>query len=372
MAIALSKLILDRDFSLDLLDCFLNTENVLPLNNGENAEPWIQDKKYKRKNITKLQQQALEFCLLYDKIILYDGYAEIEIVNKNLSEFIEIKSYKEKNSFQLDKGSEIQTCFELKPIIFNTFKKNIVNSWDKEFKKRIANDKEMKKFSDKYADGLYDFMAFWRVGKYDEAIQNTHLPLNEIFPASSRKNIVKSIINAENKNFAFDMIASSFELDSNMQLAKFSKDEGLPIASNRANHVQTSNAKKLHETYTTFCIQMRDEFCHFPIVNSPDELLRLRERHEVIRVRELLNYWCDLMFDTNVELAEKIRQDIRKANQELCKLNNVRKINGIFFYLSFITDAIPIISSILGYSSKIVSVYEQQRRDKVSWLLIGR
>jgi len=114
MAIALSKLILDRDFSFVRL--FLNTENVLPLNNGENAEPWIQDKKYKRRIITKLQQQALEFCLLYDKIILYDGYAEIEIVNKNLSEFIEIKNYKEKKSFQLDKGSEIQTCFELKPI----------------------------------------------------------------------------------------------------------------------------------------------------------------------------------------------------------------------------------------------------------------
>ncbi|MEB9942239.1 hypothetical protein P4K75_29205, partial [Bacillus cereus] len=172
--------------------------------------------------------------------------------------------------------------------------------------------------------------------------------------------------------FVVDMLDMEFELSSIISLMKMSEEFKVPFISKRVSCTSNeTEGDNMHEVYKLCLVQMKDEIQYIPRIESIDDLLRLREKKEIKRFREVLIEWKNLMNNGDIKLAEKIRSDILKANKEISKLDKWEKVDNWFYYLAVPTMFIPIISNVVTVGGAYSRYHIESKQKKYGWIGIG-
>jgi len=121
-----------------------------------------------------------------------------------------------------------------------------------------------------------------------------------------------------------------------------------------------------------------DEVEIFPELRSVNDVLRLRQRPEVKRLREHLSEWSTQLRDGNRDAEKEMRHQIRRATHELKHLGTMRKVGwwstvmslpvGIVELLVGSPSVGGLVLAALGTSSLVRS---KRIKKQHSWLLIG-
>jgi hypothetical protein len=169
------------------------------------------------------------------------------------------------------------------------------------------------------------------------------------------------------------MIDIAFEIESIISLMKISNEFKVPFISKRITGFENElEIDKTYEVYKTCIIEMKNEVQYIPQIDSIDDLLRVREKSEIKRFREVLNEWTSLMSDQEFNLAEKIRKDIFKANKEIANLDKWRKVDKLIYYLSIPTMLIPYLSNIITIGGAYTRYHIEGKEKRYGWIGIGR
>jgi hypothetical protein len=113
---------------------------------------------------------------------------------------------------------------------------------------------------------------------------------------------------------------------------------------------------------------------HFPIPQSIDEVLVLRNREEIKAFREVFFTWCTLLKNGELNMAEKIKKDIQLAEKGLYKYRKwederIKKFNCI---MDVIVGQIPYLSNLVGIISPFQTRNTLIRKKENSWIALLR
>src|SRR5262249_17303896 len=86
---------------------------------------------------------------------------------------------------------------------------------------------------------------------------------------------------------------------------------------------------KYHESFALCQIAMQEEMGYMPVVESFDDLLRLRENKSIDEFRNKLYEWYEELPKGKFDTLKKIKSDIKKTNQELKRLEKWRRLDRI-------------------------------------------
>ena len=116
-----------------------------------------------------------------------------------------------------------------------------------------------------------------------------------------------------------------------------------------------------------------DEITILPNPTSLADVARMRNAKEMVRFREVLSNWCQTIQEGNARLELRMRSDIRKANQELTKLEKWRKfeLSPLNFWLNSVGGHIPIFSNLLTVVNTCASIYSSRVESKHAWVMLG-
>ncbi|AIM32238.1 hypothetical protein DF16_orf03823 [Bacillus thuringiensis serovar kurstaki str. YBT-1520] len=339
-------IILDRHFSNALIKNAYKNGYVEFEENGELDRDLINKFKSNRE-YGLLEKKCLELILLFDKVYLNDP-CEFAVLEKLKFEGIVRQSRYLNDVENTVDYNDIQLGENIKPLLINHLVKH--------FQKRQPHLKEQRGLAKKYVDGLFDFINLWRIGLHEEAVNYTHLPLERLLDTGNPVDYIYSLLKREESypGFVVDMLDMEFELSSIISLMKMSEEFKVPFISKRVSCTSNeTEGDNMHEVYKLCLVQMKDEIQYIPRIESIDDLLRLREKKEIKRFREVLIEWKNLMNNGDIKLAEKIRSDILKANKEISKLDKWEKVDNWFYYLAVPTMFIPIISNVVTVGGPI-------------------
>lgn len=139
---------------------------------------------------------------------------------------------------------------------------------------------------------------------------------------------------------------------------------------NRDNNNNTIN--DYHEAYVLCKVAMFNSDCYVPVVNSIDDLLRLRRNEYISRFRELIRTWSSHLSRGDVSVLSEIRADIEKANNELRKLERVKKVDRWLYYTQLPVSMIPVLSSIVTFAAFASRAWIEKTEKNHSWVNIVR
>src|SRR5262249_30656489 len=119
-------------------------------------------------------------------------------------------------------------------------------------------------------------------------------------------------------------------------------------------------------------IAMQEEMGYMPVVESFDDLLRLRENKSIDEFRNKLYEWYEELPKGKFDTLKKIKSDIKKTNQELKRLEKWRRLDRILFWLQLPVTFIPIISTLFTVTAFSTGVLIRTKESRNSWVAIGR
>ena len=162
------------------------------------------------------------------------------------------------------------------------------------------------------------------------------------------------------------------------ELLDFSEKNQIPIkySIQNINPKNRGEIVKSDSSYQVYKIIL-DEIQYMPVLNSIEDVLRLRNDKRINRFRETIKNWTFVISSGDSSQENKVRGDIRKANVELKNLSKYQRINGwtTYFALPFIIidllSGVPI-GSILTAISGAYELKSDLLKKKHSWLLLGR
>lgn len=125
-------------------------------------------------------------------------------------------------------------------------------------------------------------------------------------------------------------------------------------------------------TYQLCRIVMQEKLQYAPVVETMDDVLRLREHKSISRFRNLLQKWCEVLQFGDKQALEEITKDIEKANKELQKLERWRKVDSWLFWIQVPAMFVPILSNIVTLASFSTGLWIHRIEENHSWLTIGR
>jgi len=132
--------------------------------------------------------------------------------------------------------------------------------------------------------------------------------------------------------------------------------------------------KIIDEVYYTAKTNFTDEIIYLPQPKTLKEALRIRNKKEIVRFREIFSNWTQVVKEGNEKLEIKIRKDIKKANREMNRLESIREFSKspLNFWINAIGGHIPVLSNILTATSMFAGIYEKHSEKKNSWVLLGK
>ena len=149
----------------------------------------------------------------------------------------------------------------------------------------------------------------------------------------------------------------------------------IPFLSNGIRTNSLINLKtnlKVHDSFSLCQIAMNEELNYAPSVNTIDDVLRLRDHKSITRFRELLFEWCQQLPAGNIQVLNKIKRDIGKANRELRHLEKWKTVDRWLFWVQLPTTLIPILSTIVTIASFTTHLWIERKEPVNSWVGIGR
>jgi hypothetical protein len=120
-----------------------------------------------------------------------------------------------------------------------------------------------------------------------------------------------------------------------------------------------------------------DEIQHFPVIESLDDVLRLRSNKDFSQFKSILHQWMTAISSGDISAANSIRSEIRKSNEALRRVIKCEAVGRYFVYVGLplvVLDAIalPIFSAALSVAGFGVQAYADWQRRKHRWLMIGQ
>lgn len=137
-----------------------------------------------------------------------------------------------------------------------------------------------------------------------------------------------------------------------------------------ADHLASTDTAKA--AFRLCRLSMQDKLSYAPVVETFEDVLRLREHKGMDRFRTLLHRWCEVLAQGEEQAIREIGQDIEKANKELRRLERWRKIDSWLFWVQLPALLIPHLSSIVTVASFSTGLWTRRIEEKHSWVTIGR
>jgi hypothetical protein len=322
----------------------------------------------------RLKKRSLELALLFQNVYLNDPF-ELTVLDRLQKEGI-VQSWKTIPDDLITPSlqSRISTLSEaefMKPLLINHLNNFFRRTIRPEFKSCYG-------LIPKYVFYLYDFSILWSAGLYEEAV-STNLPFNALLKYNGDlvTHIGKQFDDLSQgksvNNFIADTIAIGFEIESILQLADISKRENVSFVTNRLSTYRgKSEIEMMQNSYSLCLIPLQEEIQYAPVVDSIQDLLRLRDKPEIKRFREVLDSWKNSLLDGDVNIAEKMRGDIGKANKEIKKLDKWKKADKWMYYLSLPTILLPCVSNLVTVGEFITRSHIEKIERSYKWIALGR
>ena len=363
----INGIIFDRDYSNALLGAALR-DGILKLKFYDDHKKNLADALLRK---SRLKKKSLELALLFDEIHLNDPFKETSALKKLVDEGVITSWINPNDSEKRAKILDVNLANDIKPLIFNY----LIQLYQRT-RPAMAKNKQL---VIKLVYALYDFLILWRAGFYEEAIQKTSLPLNKIFHGKGNilnvidREFEKIATGQEGNGFIADLLLLEFEISSTLSLIQESQENRYSFATTRVHSIyQTSDVRNLHSAYSLCLLPMQEEIKYAPVVESIQDLIRLRERSEIKRFREVLSAWKSLLCKGEIDLAENIRADIIKANREISKLEKWKTVDKWFYYLTLPTMFVPIVSNIINVGSVYTRFHIGRYEKKFGWIGIAK
>lgn len=151
--------------------------------------------------------------------------------------------------------------------------------------------------------------------------------------------------------------------------------DGAITSKNRLFNIpEINNYKKSEYISQIISLDLSPELYSFPIPDNMNEVIQLRKRPEIVSFRKVFFEWCGLLRNGDFDLACKVKQDIRKSQNELDKYYKWENSKVKLF--SCLIDAtigqIPYISNIVSAVSPFSTRKMLEKRIDNSWILLLR
>ncbi|PKG73103.1 hypothetical protein CXF86_19375 [Shewanella sp. GutCb] len=160
-------------------------------------------------------------------------------------------------------------------------------------------------------------------------------------------------------------------------------DAALPLLglTSRINnrYQDTTYIKSLgkHEDIVTSVKVFLDEIEFLPKIESYSDIVKLKEKSAFTDFRNVLSQWVVAFQSGNAELEQKLRKDIKLANQSLKKAHRCERVGKICTYVGVPLLALdllllPVFGAPVTITGFGMQAYADQMKSKNKWLLIGR
>lgn len=201
--------------------------------------------------------------------------------------------------------------------------------------------------------------------------------VEDMFRNMGELDVLLSIYSSDYPIAEFFLFFSYFEVFFQALLLAFkqSDEDGCHFTSKFFSSGLGSSAiesyKLREDFFYTVQISLKEETCIIPTPKSFDDLFYMREKKELVRFRNKLSDWFDIIQEGNAKLEKAVRRDLYLANKELKRLGNYReyKEGPVAFWLNSIGGHIPIFSNILTIVNMGAGFYEQWAKRKADWVL---
>lgn len=161
------------------------------------------------------------------------------------------------------------------------------------------------------------------------------------------------------------------------EILDFSAKYGVPVKSSNRMVDRSELLMNVNREYSYRVYQvMLEEVQYLPRVESLEDVMRLRNNKFIHQFKQVVEHWSMVIREGDWKRELRVRQEIRKANLELKKIEEHEKINGFVTYLAlpFIVFDLfigfptgSILTAISGaYQFKIDKIKRKQE-----WLMIG-
>lgn len=367
-----SGIILDGQYVEGFLAAALS-DGYVTFRHESEAEKQLVDSYASRIRRSRFKRKSLELALLFHNVYLHDPFelAMLERLHKEgMVNSWKLYPYKD-TPLQRGESSDLSVAAFLKPLLL----KHLAQL----FKRMRPSLKKMRGLTQKYIVDLYDFTVLWSAGLHQEAIAGTNFPIMKILEikedpvAYIRELFSIGSLTGTMHGFIADVIAMDFEISSLISLTDMSKEKRIPFATKRIiSYKEKHEVEAAHSAYTLCLLPFQDEVRYAPVVDSVEDLLRLREKEEIDRFREVLNAWGAALLNGEVDLAERIRVDISKANEEIKKLNKWRQVDRWFYYLALPTAFVPYVSNLVTIGSVWTRRHIEATERTYGWIAIAR
>lgn len=189
-------------------------------------------------------------------------------------------------------------------------------------------------------------------------------------------------LNLESKHFqTFDQIDSSvYGLKNSIRNTLFhSITQEVPIAFSELGKSIESKQENINQDLKLFDnlyylakTNLKDEIIYLPAPKNLAQALKIRNKKEMKRFREVLSIWLNVLKEGNDSAEKKIRKDLHKANKELKKLERWKEYSKspINFWINSVGGHIPILSNILTAIYTLGGFYENWVEEKYTWMSI--
>lgn len=367
----MSKLILDKNYSNALICAMYESKKIIyePQNEADYNMFNNVVKENKRKRIKK---KALIYALLYDDLELISPCIEPK------NEIIVATHHPKIDNFTFDDFINAMDIRDLSLKSVSKFRDLLSqeDEWYNDFK-RLRN--KYRKLSKNIDCCFYNAACLFMVGKIEEAfLQIPSFFKNDL---SNEEAIIRFAYELQNGGLS-PLSATLFIymmwINDISFMMKLSTKNKTPFVSNQINLSQewnkkTSEVKDMIDVYERCIVLMKEELPYVPQVNTFDDVLKMREKKELIRFKEVLNNWISLMSNNEVDLASKMQSDIIKANRDLkryCGYKN--KASTFFFYFSLFTSFIPVVPGAVWWGiEQATNMMIDYNINKNSWIGIG-
>ncbi len=121
-----------------------------------------------------------------------------------------------------------------------------------------------------------------------------------------------------------------------------------------------------------------EEVDAFPVVESIDDVLRLRENRHIENWRQALLEWSLEIRAGRLESEREMRREIRAAMRDLRRVGTMRTISGLMTVLGLPIGVAELVMGIVGPGFALTSVsvglegYSRAKQSQHQWLLLGR
>lgn len=121
-------------------------------------------------------------------------------------------------------------------------------------------------------------------------------------------------------------------------------------------------------------IDLSPELYHLPIPSTVSEAIELRKRPEIVSFRNIFFEWCKAIKQCDIDMAERIKNDVNRAQKELDKYYKWEKSKIKLFscIIDAIVGQIPYLSNIVGGISPFQTRNILRNRAENSWVLLLR